>query len=99
MTGRALFARRSSDAPGSLCSTNQAFCCRPKSGALWPHAADTNPDEGVWCWTKFGPLCNLAPVDVAELRTHIWQALVTLKNQPQLLTSVILHARVPLQLS
>jgi transposase len=62
------------------------------------HAPDTNPDEGVWCWTKYGPLCNLAPMDVAELRIHIWDALVALKNQPQLLASFVLHARVPLQL-
>jgi transposase len=61
------------------------------------HAPDTNPDEGVWCWTKYGPLSNLAPADVGELRQHIWDALVALKDQPQLLISFILHARVPLQ--
>ena len=62
------------------------------------HAPNTNPDEGVWCWTKYGPICNLAPTDVEELRLHIWDALVELQKQPQLLTSFILHARVPLQL-
>jgi transposase len=62
------------------------------------HAPNTNPDEGVWCWTKYGQLCNLAPGDVAELRQHIWDALVALKDQPQLLISFILHARVPLLL-
>jgi transposase len=60
------------------------------------HAPNTNPDESVWCWTKYGQLCNLAPADVAELREHIWDARVALKDQPQLLTSFILHARVPL---
>jgi transposase len=62
------------------------------------HAPNTNPDEEVWCWTKYGRLCNLAPSDVTELRQHIWDALVALKNQPQLLVSFVLHARVPLLL-
>jgi len=62
------------------------------------HAPHTNPDEDVWSWTKYGQLCNLAPADVAELRQHIWDTLAALKQQPQLLTSFILHARVPLLL-
>ena len=63
------------------------------------HAPNTNPDEDVWSWTKYGQLCNLAPSAVAELRQHIWDALVALRNQPQLLISFILHARVPLLLA
>jgi len=63
------------------------------------HAPDTNPDEEVWSWTKYGRLCNLAPADVAELRQHVWDALVVLRGQPQLLTSFILHAKVPLLLA
>src|SRR5450755_1568256 len=63
------------------------------------HAPDSNPDEEVWSWTKYGRLCNLAPADVEELRQHVWDALVELRNQPQLLTSFILHARVPLLLA
>jgi transposase len=63
------------------------------------HAPNTNPDEDVWSWTKYGQLCNLAPSDVAELRQHIVDALIALKNQPQLLISFILHARVPLLLA
>jgi|SRR5580692_5293546 len=63
-----------------------------------PYAPNTNPDEDVWSWTKYGQLCNLAPSDVAELRQHIVDALIALKNQPQLLISFILHARVPLLL-
>lgn len=62
------------------------------------HAPDTNPDEEVWSWTKYGTLCNLAPADVVELRQHIWDTLTALKSQPQLLTSFVLHARVPLLL-
>lgn len=60
------------------------------------HAPNTNPDESVWCWTKYGRLCNLAPADIEELRGHIWDALVALKHQPQLLKSFILHAKLPL---
>jgi|SRR5215468_2518182 len=62
------------------------------------HDPNANPDESVWCWTKYGRLCNLAPADVDELREHIWDALVALRGQPQLLKSFILHARVPLLL-
>ena len=62
------------------------------------HAPNTNPDEEVWCWTKYSRLCNLAPSDVDELRGHIVDALIALKRQPQLLVSFILHARVPLLL-
>jgi len=63
------------------------------------HAPNTNPDEDVWSWTKYGQLCNLAPGDVAELRERILDALLALRNQPQLLISFILHARVPLLLA
>lgn len=60
------------------------------------HAPNTNPDEDVWSWTKYGELCNLAPADVEDLRQHIWNTLTALKQQPQLLVSFILHARIPL---
>lgn len=62
------------------------------------YAPDANPDESVWCWTKYGRLCNVAPVDVAELREDIWDALTALEHQPQLLKSFIVHARLPLLL-
>jgi len=45
--------------------------------------------------------CLLHPLtrrNVAELRQHIVDALLALRNQPQLLISFILHARVPLLL-
>jgi transposase len=61
------------------------------------YAPNTNPDEDVWSWTKYSQLCNLAPSDVDELRQQVWDTLVALKNQPQLLISFILHARVPLR--
>jgi hypothetical protein len=60
------------------------------------HAPGTNPDEEVWCWTKYDKRCNLAPADVAELRGHVVEALAALKQQPGKLLSFIAHARVPL---
>jgi transposase len=62
------------------------------------YAPNTNPDEDVWSWTKYGQLSNLAPADVDELRQHVWDTLLALQSQPQLLISFILHARVPLLL-
>lgn len=62
------------------------------------YAPNTNPDEDVWSWTKYGQLSNLAPHDVAELRQHIVATLMDLQHQPQLLVSFILHARIPLLL-
>jgi transposase len=60
------------------------------------HDPNANPDEEVWCWTKYGQLCNLTPEDLADLREHIWDTLSALKHRPRLLKSFILHARVPL---
>ena len=59
--------------------------------------ADERTDRRL-IMTGYDKLCNLAPSDVAELRLHIWHALTVLKNQPQLLISFVLHARVPLLL-
>ena len=60
------------------------------------YAPDTNPDESVWSWTKYGRLCNLASADIDELRKHIWNALTALEHQPQLLKSFFIHAKLPL---
>ena len=62
------------------------------------YAPDTNPDESVWCWTKYGRLSNVAPADIDELRVDIWNALTALEHQPQLLKSFIVHAKLPLLL-
>jgi transposase len=62
------------------------------------YAPDTNPDESVWCWTKYAELCNVAPADVDELREYVWATLIALQNRPQLLKSFFLHAKLPLQL-
>lgn len=57
---------------------------------------DANPDELVWCWAKYGELCNLCPADVEELTTSVFDALDDLKHQPCLLASFVLAAGVPL---
>ena len=59
------------------------------------YAPETNPDEGVWGWTKYHRLPNYAPDDIGELRSRLWDELSRLRGSPQLLTSFIRHAGVP----
>lgn len=35
------------------------------------YAPESNPDEGVWSWTKYGRLANLAADDATELRQRL----------------------------
>lgn len=35
------------------------------------YAPELNPDEMVWCWTKYGRMCNWAAPDVGALR-FVW---------------------------
>lgn len=46
------------------------------------YAPDLNPDEGVWGWTKYGRLANLAAANTLELRERIQEELVTLRRSP-----------------
>lgn len=57
---------------------------------------DSNPDEWVWSWAKYGKLCNLCPADVDVLCDYVMDALAELKLQPLLLASFVLSAGVPL---
>jgi transposase len=57
-----------------------------------------NPDEGVWCWTKYGRLANFAPADTAALRERVQAELTWLKEHPYFLYSFIEHTNLPLQL-
>ena len=61
-----------------------------------PYAPDADPDEWVWCWAKYGKLCNLCPADIEELAGRIGDTLDELKHRPSLLASFILDAGVPL---
>jgi transposase len=59
------------------------------------YAPDLNPDEGVWGWTKYGRLANLAANDTDELWEHVIDDLVTAKHRPDLLRSFIRHTDLP----
>jgi transposase len=53
------------------------------------YAPELNPDEGVWGWTKYGRLANLAAADTVELRQRIQAEFATLRSNRQLLDSFI----------
>lgn len=53
------------------------------------YAPQSNPDEGVWGWTKYGRLANLAAQDTRELRQRIEQELTVLRENRSLLDSFI----------
>jgi transposase len=59
------------------------------------YVPDLNPDEGVWGWTKYGRLANLA----AENREVLWDAvvgeLIEVKYRPDLLRGFIRQTRLP----
>lgn len=53
------------------------------------YAPELNPDEGVWGWTKYGRLANLAAANTIELRQRIQQEFAVLQSDHQLLDSFI----------
>src|SRR5436190_8014403 len=59
---------------------------------LPPYAPETNPDENVWGWTKYGRLANLAAQDTRELRQRVEQEFAVLRKQRRLLDSFIRDA-------
>jgi transposase len=62
------------------------------------YVPELNPDEGVWGWTKYGRLANLAPANTQELRQRVTAELTWLKKHPYFLDSFIEHTNLPLQL-
>ena len=62
------------------------------------YTPETNPDEGVWGWTKYHRLPNYAPDDTQELRSRLWDELSGLRRRQDLLASFIRHAGIPLEL-
>ena len=56
---------------------------------------DLNPDEGVWGWTKYGRLANLAAANVDGLWDHVWETLDEVKHRPDLLRSFIRQTGLP----
>jgi len=59
------------------------------------YAPDLNPDEGVWGWTKYGRLANLAADNMGELWDHVVDELITVKFSPELLEGFIRETRLP----
>jgi transposase len=59
------------------------------------YVPDLNPDEGVWGWTKYGRLANLAANDKEELWDHVVEELITLKHRPDLLQGFIAETGLP----
>jgi transposase len=56
------------------------------------YAPELNPDEGVWGWTKYGRLANLAASNTQDLRQRIHQEFAVLKKNRQLLNSFVQEA-------
>jgi transposase len=56
------------------------------------YAPELNPDEGVWGWTKYGRLANLAAANTTELRSKIQEEFATLHKDHRLLNSFVQEA-------
>ncbi len=56
---------------------------------------DLNPEEGVWGWTKYGRLPNLAANDLGWLRDYVWEELEHLQKRPDLLQGFIRETGLP----
>ncbi len=52
------------------------------------YVPDLNPDEGVWGWTKYGRLANLAADDTEELWENVIEELVSAKHNPRVVAGV-----------
>lgn len=59
------------------------------------YVPDLNPDEGVWGWTKYGRLANLAANNKQELWDWVVEELVTVKHRPDLLRGFIRQTELP----
>jgi hypothetical protein len=59
------------------------------------YVPDLNPDEGVWGWTKYGRLANLAAHDKDELWDRVVDELVEVKFRPDLLRGFIRQSELP----
>ena len=60
------------------------------------YAPELNPDELVWCWTKYGRLCNYAAPNLRELRERVEAELEDLRDHPYNLLDFIDHTELPL---
>lgn len=60
------------------------------------YAPELNPDELVWCWTKYGRLCNYAAPNLQVLRERVLAELEYLRWHPYDLWDFIRHTELPL---
>jgi transposase len=60
------------------------------------YAPDLNPDELVWCWAKYGRLCDYAAADVAALGAAVESELKQLRRHRDLLREFLNHTGLPL---
>jgi transposase len=58
------------------------------------YVPELNPDEGVWGWSKYGRLANLAADNTDWLFDFVWEALEQVKNRPDLLRSFIRQTKL-----
>src|SRR5437764_1086151 len=59
------------------------------------YVPELNPDEGVWGWTKYGRLSNLAAEHIDVLGDHVLEELVEVKYRPDLLKAFIRQTKLP----
>jgi transposase len=59
------------------------------------YVPDLNPDEGVWGWTKYGQLANLAAQDKQELWDWVVEKLIDVKEGPDLLNAFLRQTGLP----
>jgi transposase len=60
------------------------------------YAPELNPDELVWCWTKYGRLCNYAAPSLSALREAVRTELEYLREHSYALLDFIDHTELPL---
>ena len=60
------------------------------------YAPELNPVELVWCWTKYGRLCNYAAADLKVLRERVLAELDYLYWHPYELLDFVRHTPLPL---
>jgi transposase len=59
------------------------------------YVPELNPDEGVWGWTKYGRLANLAAASTDWLRDFVWEELDQAKHSPSLLRAFLKQTGLP----
>src|SRR5439155_23614232 len=60
------------------------------------YAPELNPDELVWCWTKYERLGNYAPPNLLALREQVQVELEYLRQHPYALLDFLDHTELPL---